>query len=136
MTDKKKNGSKQEPSTFEENVKAAYGTKPRDPKTIGSNIKLKGGKEPTETEKLTLVSSYRSPSMSSFSIHVLTFPLQHYVSRLPQLTNVTPFPHLTLIIFPYSHPDFLFSYLSRLFLSLMFIGFSMESPLCPLFFTF
>ena len=57
MSDKMKNGSKQEPSTFEENVKAAYGTKPRDPKTIGSNIKLKGGKEPTETEKLTLVSS-------------------------------------------------------------------------------
>jgi hypothetical protein len=61
MPDKKKNGGKPEPSTFEENVKAAYGTKPRDPKTIGSNIKLKGGKEPTETEKLTLVSSHRSP---------------------------------------------------------------------------
>ena len=56
MADKKKNGSIPEPSTFDENVKAAYGTKPRDPKTIGSNIKLKGGKEPTETEKLTLVS--------------------------------------------------------------------------------
>ena len=58
MPDKKKTGGKAEPSTFEENVQAAYGTKPRDPKTIGSNIKLKGGKEPTETEKLTLVSSY------------------------------------------------------------------------------
>ena len=59
MVDKEKNGG----STFEENVKAAYGTKPRDPKTIGSNIKLKGGggKEPTETEKLTLESSYHYP---------------------------------------------------------------------------
>ena len=85
MSDKMKNGSKQEPSTFEENVKAAYGTKPRDPKTIGSNIKLKGGKEPTETEKLTLVSNYR------ISIHFLTFPIsnpkcsstQHHSSSSP-----------------------------------------------------
>ena len=90
MTDKKKNGNKQEPSTFEENVKAAYGTKPRDPKTIGSNIKLKGGKEPTETEKLTLVSCYRSPSMS---LHSLSNTTSLLFPNLQRHSFPPPYPH-------------------------------------------